>query len=53
MWRRPSSEGPNELEPISWEDFFAKFDESGLALVYQEATSNGEISRFNKIVASS
>jgi hypothetical protein len=49
----PESEGPNELEPISWEDFFAKFDESGLALVYQEATSNGEISRFNKIVASS
>lgn len=48
----PESEGPNELEPISWEDFFAKFDENKLALVYQEATADGQTSRFNRIVSS-
>lgn len=47
----PQSDGPNELEQITWEDFFAKFDESKLALVYQDATSDGEVSRFNKLVS--
>ncbi len=47
----PESSGPNELEPIGWSDFFEKFDEKGLALVYQEATSDGEVSRFNRIVS--
>lgn len=39
------------LESISWSDFFDKFEEKSLALAYQEATSAGEISRFNKIVS--
>ena len=34
------------LEPITWEEFFAKFEESNLALLY-EHTPN---SRFNKLV---
>jgi hypothetical protein len=46
----PESEGPNELEPIGWDHFFEKFDEKGLALVYQEATSDGQVSRFNRII---
>ncbi len=38
------------LKEISWEEFFEKFDKSGLALVYQELTADGEQSNFNKLV---
>lgn len=38
------------LQEISWEDFFRKFDENQLALVYQEQTADGEKSNFNKLV---
>jgi hypothetical protein len=40
-----------ELERIEWDEFFEKFDSENLALVYQEATADGEISRFCKIVS--
>lgn len=39
------------LDDISWEDFFAKFDENKLAFLYQEKTATGKISRFNKIIS--
>jgi hypothetical protein len=48
----PESEGASDLEPIGWDHFFEKFDEKRLALVYQEATSDGHVSRFNRIVES-
>lgn len=38
------------LEEISWDDFFRIFDESDLALLAQEETSGGEMSRFSKFV---
>lgn len=38
------------LEEISWEEFFEKFDESDLALLYQEETAGGRRSNFNKLV---
>jgi hypothetical protein len=38
------------LEPISWEDFFEKFEESKLAFLYQEETTGGDTSRFSKFV---
>ena len=38
------------LKQISWEEFFEKFDASGIALVYQEQTADGEQSNFNKLV---
>ena len=40
----------NALKEISWEEFFDKFDASGLALVYQEQTAEGATSNFNKLV---
>ncbi len=40
------------LEEISWDQFFEKFDERGLALLYQEETAGGERSNFNKLVSS-
>ena len=40
----------SKLEEISWEDFFEKFDQNNLELVYQEKTADGEESNFNKLV---
>ena len=39
------------LEKISWEDFFGKFEESDLAFLYQDKTSDGEKSNFCKLVS--
>ncbi len=47
----PGFSGENSLEHIEWDEFFEKFDESGLALVYQEHTAAGEQSNFNKLVS--
>src|SRR5688572_19687990 len=40
-----------QLEEISWDEFFEKFDEEELAMVLQETTANGQPSYFNKIVS--
>ena len=47
----PEASNDDALESIPWDEFFEKFEEKKLAVVYQEATSDGEISRFNKIVS--
>lgn len=39
------------LQHISWDDWFKKFDERSLALLYQEQTAGGAESNFNKIVS--
>ena len=44
-------EESSSLEEISWDDFFEKFDERKLALIYQEETADGERSNFNKMVS--
>ncbi|OFZ80635.1 MAG: hypothetical protein A2603_10870 [Bdellovibrionales bacterium RIFOXYD1_FULL_55_31] len=46
----PGYSGAKSLEPISWDQFFKKFDESNLALVYREKTAGGERSNFNKLI---
>lgn len=38
------------LENISWEAFFDKFEKEKLAFLYQEKKTNGEVSTFNKLV---
>lgn len=43
--------GPEQsLETISWDEFFEKFEQANLALLYQDRTESGDISRFNKFV---
>jgi hypothetical protein len=37
------------LEEISWDEWFEKFDASGLELTFQEKTVSGERSNFNKL----
>ena len=42
--------GQDSLEQISWEEWFEKFDENDLALVYQDETADGDKSNLNKLV---
>jgi hypothetical protein len=46
----PGPRGEGSLEEIDWDEWFDKFDESGLALLVQEQTSGGQKSNFNKLV---
>lgn len=46
----PGYSGRGTLEPISWDEFFEKFEESKLALVYS-AHAHGHRSNFNKLIA--
>lgn len=46
----PGYSGEGSLDRITWDEFFDKFDKNKLAFIYQEATSGGEKSNFNKIV---
>jgi hypothetical protein len=39
-----------ELDEISWAEFFGKFEKEKLALLYQDKTADGSISRFHKFV---
>jgi hypothetical protein len=39
------------LQEISWDEWFRTFDESKLALLYQDETSCGKRSNFNKLVS--
>ena len=38
------------LDDVTWNELFAKFEESKLAFLYQEQTKDGEVSRFFKFV---
>src|SRR5690242_12372577 len=47
----PGYSGADSLEEISWDEWFQKFEESNLALLYQETTAGGQQSNFNKIIS--
>lgn len=38
------------LQEISWDEFFEKFDDNGLELIYQDKTAGGARSNFNKLI---
>ena len=46
----PGGAGSDELEEISWDDWFAKFEENDLAFLYQVHKADGEDSTFFKLV---
>jgi hypothetical protein len=46
----PKSDHEN-LGMLSWADFFEKFDEAQLALLYQEKTADGQQSKFCKLIS--
>ncbi|MBE7186424.1 MAG: hypothetical protein INR68_18690 [Methylobacterium mesophilicum] len=43
-------EKEDNLEEISWEEFFKIFDDSDLAFLHQDKTHDGKESRFSKFV---
>lgn len=47
----PGFSGEESLQHIGWDEWFDKFDERGLALLYQEQTAGGAQSNFNKLVS--
>lgn len=49
----PGGAGDPPLEPITWEQFFEKFDESKLAFLYQQEKADGSDSTFCKFVSRS
>jgi hypothetical protein len=46
----PTGASNPPLEPITWDEFFTKFDEEKLAMIYQEEGSGGDKSYFCKFV---
>lgn len=40
----------NDLEEISWDEFFEKFDDNDLTFLYQNETADGDESRFFKFI---
>src|SRR6188472_649548 len=47
----PGYSGEQSLQPMDWEEWFEKFDSANLAFLYQEQTSDGDPSRFSKLVS--
>ena len=47
--KAPNANDSN-LQEISWDEWFEKFDASGLELVYQEVTAEGAESNFNRLI---
>jgi hypothetical protein len=46
----PGGADEQSLEHISWDEWFQKFDEQGLAFLYQDEKASGEGSTFFKLV---
>ena len=46
----PGFTGEDTLETITWEEFFAAFEENNLAFLYQDETKDGGESRFSKLI---
>jgi hypothetical protein len=46
----PGGAGEDELEPVSWDEWFEIFDRNQLAFLYQEEKASGEGSTFFKLV---
>ncbi|MFI5385032.1 MAG: hypothetical protein ACHQ50_02835 [Fimbriimonadales bacterium] len=49
----PGYSGADSLQEIGWDDWFQKFDDQNLALLFQEETKDGKLSNFNKLVSRS
>jgi len=41
----------DNLDELSWDEFFEKFEEKQLAFLYQDETKEGQPSRFSKLVS--
>ncbi|MGV3771596.1 MAG: hypothetical protein ACO1QB_01755 [Verrucomicrobiales bacterium] len=46
----PGYSGGDSLEPISWDEWYEKFQKNKLSFLYQDKTKDGKESRFFKLV---
>jgi len=46
----PGGTGTDRLEHIDWDQWFEKFEDSGLAFLYQQQKASGEDSTFFRLV---
>jgi hypothetical protein len=46
----PGFTGQGTLRPISWDEWFRKFEERNLAFLYQDRATSGQTSRFFKLI---
>jgi hypothetical protein len=46
----PGGAGEDQLEHVTWDEWFEKFDESNLAFLYQDEKASGEDSTFFKLI---
>ena len=47
----PGGSDEDSLEHIGWDEWFSKFEDNDLALLYQEQKASGEDSTFFKLVS--
>lgn len=47
----PGQGSDEQLEELSWDEFFNKFEDNNLAFLYQDETADGEQSRFFKFIS--
>jgi hypothetical protein len=47
----PGGSGEDELKHVSWDEWFGKFDASGVAFLYQKEKTDGDDSTFFKLVS--
>ncbi|HEX4354983.1 MAG TPA: hypothetical protein VHZ95_18760 [Polyangiales bacterium] len=47
----PGYSGKDTLERVDWDKWFDAFDTNELAFLHQDKTTEGEVSRFNKLVS--
>lgn len=47
----PGQGSGDDLDEISWDDFFAKFEEAKLKFLYEIHAEGNELSRFSKFIA--
>lgn len=47
----PGTSGAGKLAPISWDEWFDRFDRSKLAIILEDETARGQKSNFHKLVA--
>ncbi|WP_197679110.1 hypothetical protein [Auraticoccus monumenti] len=47
----PGGAGEDSLEHVDWETWFAAFEDSGLAFLYQSKKADGSDSTFFKLVS--
>lgn len=47
----PGQGSGDQLQEISWDEFFGKFEEANLSLIYEVLTSEGSLGRFCKFIS--